>query len=237
MCPLFLLAEQYVAPIKCCSRQAGGTGAHPSPVAGLHRAVSFSCSMPRGSSPQDPKEGLLPFCQDILNPKGKDKWQERGQKGLQGLWALSRAQGCSFCGGWELESVFTIPSPARAGESQGAAATHIILPWAGLGSGRAQIPLVSTAKQNHRAPQSFLCYLAGCARVGCAKILLFHPWRWEKWIPNGSPSVVPLHIPRHTILIAPKQTSNSWGHILKGQWLCQAFHKPNPAAPDAALPW
>lgn len=31
------------------------------------------------------KGRLLPFYQDSLNPKGKDKWQERGQKGLQGL--------------------------------------------------------------------------------------------------------------------------------------------------------
>lgn len=134
MCPLFFPAQQYVASIKRCSGQAGGTGAHPSPVAGLCRAVPSSCSMPRGSCPQDPKRGLLPFCQDTLNPKGKEKWQERGQKGLQGLWALPRAQGCSFCRGWELESLFPVPSPARAGESQGAAATLIYPPvaWPGL---------------------------------------------------------------------------------------------------------
>lgn len=71
----------------------------------------------------------------------------------------------------------------------------------------------------------------------CAKILLFFPWRWEKRIPNGAPSVVPLHISRHTILIPPKQISCSWGRISKGQWPCQAFHKPNPAGPDAVLPW
>lgn len=143
VCPLCLPAQQWVAPSKCCSGRAGGTGAHPSPGTGLRRAVPSSCSRPRGSCPQDPKGTLLPFCQDSLDPKGKDKWQERGQKALQGLWALPGAQGCSFCRGWELGSVLSIPSRARAGESQGAAATLITLPWPGLGSGRAQIPLVS----------------------------------------------------------------------------------------------
>lgn len=91
MYALFFPAQQYVASIKCCSSQAGGTEARPSPVAGLCRAVPSSCSMPSGSCPQDPKRGVLPFCQDTLNPKGKEKWQERGQKGLQGPWALPRA--------------------------------------------------------------------------------------------------------------------------------------------------
>lgn len=50
----------------------------------------------------------------------------------------------------------------------------------------------------------------------CAKILLFFPWRWEKRIPNGAPSVVPLHIPRHTILIPPKQISCSGAASQKG---------------------
>lgn len=91
--PSLFLAQQCVVPIKYCSGQAHGTGAHPSPVAGLCRAVPSSCSMPRGSCPQDPKGCLLPFCQDTLNLKGKDKWHERGRKGLQGDYGMLFYQG------------------------------------------------------------------------------------------------------------------------------------------------
>lgn len=232
---LFFLAQQCVAPIKCCSGQAHRTGGHPSPTAGLCRAVPSSCSMPSGSCPQDTKGGLLPFCQDTLNQKGKDKWHERSQKGLQGLWNAH----FSGAGSW---SLFSQLPPQPEMESPRVLLQHSSssrgLAWAW---GEHKSPLFQQENRitELHSPSSVipLAVLEWAGTGLCAKILLFPPWRWEKWIPNGSPSVDPSHISRHTILIPRKQTSCSWGHISKGQWPCQAFHKPNTAAPDAALPW
>lgn len=144
-----------------------------------------------------------------------------GSEGMEGAAGPDRGGGTLCSQGLET-LCFQLPSPARAGRLPGShchAPPHPPVAWPRL-SESTDSPCFSKKTEAQRAPQSFLCYPAGCTGAGGHRALckdpaaLFPP---GGEIPNTPPCFTLVDTPRHKPLSPPKRMSHSWwAHLLEG---------------------
>lgn len=167
-----------------------------------------------------------------------------GLKGLQGLWATVKAEGCSSprVGGWR-RSLKPL-SPSRAGRVPGCCCSppHPPIAWLGLRAST-DPPCFSKKIEAQRVPQSSsVTQLAARSRQAQGSVqrsCSFLSSGGE--LPSGSPPVTLLGTPGHNPLSPPKQRRCPWSagllesHAVGGQ--CEALLSCSPAATNTTLPW